>query len=62
MSSNFYIHVFSFIRKSFVRKWGFRDQKNKKVKGYTPIHEENFLIYDLRKTQLSLKFVQKLAK
>ena len=27
------LHVF-FIRKSFIRKWGFRGQKNKKVKGY----------------------------
>ena len=38
------LHVYFLIRKLFIRKWGFRGQKNKKVKGYTSNHEESFLV------------------
>ena len=47
------IHVFLFIRKRFIRKWGYRSQEFKKVEGHNAAALRKFLITRSKTFQIS---------
>ena len=41
-SFEYHVHLFLFIRKWFIRKWGYKGQKDKKVEGFNTPNVRKF--------------------